>query len=59
VYELVTEPEIRDAQSSLAVQIEPRISALLSKAEEILQELIEKDKVLQEEVLYMLFYMYD
>ncbi|CAG8471342.1 16675_t:CDS:2 [Funneliformis caledonium] len=50
VCELVTEPEIRDAQNSLAVQLEPRINALLSKAEEILQGLVEKDNMLQEEV---------
>jgi hypothetical protein len=50
----VTESEIRDAQSSLAVQIEPRISTLLSKAEEMLQELVEKESVLQEEVYFML-----
>ncbi|CAB5215636.1 unnamed protein product [Rhizophagus irregularis] len=50
VYELVTEPEIRDTQSSLAVQIEPRINVLLSKAEEMLQELIIRENELQEEV---------
>ncbi|RIA91255.1 Spc19-domain-containing protein [Glomus cerebriforme] len=50
VYELVTEPEIHDAQSSLAVQIEPRISILLTNAEEMLQELEEKENMLQEEV---------
>ncbi|CAI2166960.1 15264_t:CDS:10 [Funneliformis geosporum] len=49
VCELVTEPEIRDAQSSLAAQLESRINALLSKAEEILQGLVEKDNMLQEE----------
>ncbi|CAB4406288.1 unnamed protein product [Rhizophagus irregularis] len=48
-YELVTEPEIRDTQSSLAVQIEPRINVLLSKAEEMLQELIIRENELQEE----------
>ncbi|RGB42915.1 Spc19-domain-containing protein [Rhizophagus diaphanus] len=50
VYELVTEPEIRDTQCSLAVQIEPRINVLLSKAEEMLQELIIRENELQEEV---------
>jgi len=51
----VTEPEICDAQSSLAVQLEPRISTLLSKTEEILQGLVEKENMLQEEVLYFLY----
>lgn len=47
----MTEPEIHDAQNSLAVQIEPRVSILLSKAEEMLQGLVEKENMLQEEVL--------
>ncbi|POG64855.1 hypothetical protein GLOIN_2v1671458 [Rhizophagus irregularis DAOM 181602=DAOM 197198] len=58
VYELVTEPEIRDTQSSLAVQIEPRINVLLSKAEEMLQELIIRENELQEEVIYIYRYIY-
>ncbi|CAG8806213.1 7822_t:CDS:1, partial [Racocetra fulgida] len=49
VYELVTEAEIREAQSSLAVQLEPRVKNLLSKAEEMLKELEKRENMLQEE----------
>ncbi|KAF0552299.1 dash complex subunit spc19 [Gigaspora margarita] len=49
VYELVTEAEICEAQSSLAVQLEPRVKNLLSKAEDMLRELEKKEDMLQEE----------
>ncbi|CAG8828715.1 23552_t:CDS:2, partial [Racocetra persica] len=49
VYELVTEAEIREAQNSLAVQLEPRVKSLLSKAEDMLKELEKRENMLQEE----------
>ncbi|CAG8687460.1 8351_t:CDS:2, partial [Cetraspora pellucida] len=49
VYELVTEAEIREAQSSLAVQLEPRVNNLLLKAEDMLKELEKRENMLQEE----------
>ncbi|CAG8754509.1 8657_t:CDS:2 [Dentiscutata erythropus] len=49
VFELVTEGEIREAQSSLAVQLEPRVHNLLSKAEDMIKELKKREDMLQEE----------
>ncbi|CAG8565412.1 18637_t:CDS:2 [Acaulospora morrowiae] len=49
VFELVTEPEIREAQRSVAVQLEPRVRHLLHKAEELLAEIEQRENVLQEE----------
>ncbi|CAG8518669.1 14318_t:CDS:10, partial [Acaulospora colombiana] len=50
VSELVTEPEIREAQRSVAIQLEPRVKHLLLKAEELLTELEQRENILQEEV---------
>lgn len=52
-YELVSEKEVNEQMSKMVKCIEPQVDDMLDKAEEMLQNLKDKEAELQKEVCFL------